>query len=104
MIEYQILYDQISGLRASRAKIRKTLGDTVGGPAVRAYGGDMNGAIRVVNLVCPGWGWETGQNATFACIGSVWKSGREKAFVATADDPARALLLSVLKVMAEGAE
>lgn len=65
--------------------------------AHRAYHGSLDAAKALHEALLPGWGWETGINATFASIASVWRSGRERAYGATSEIPARAWLLCQLK-------
>lgn len=64
-----------------------------------AYRGSLDAAKRLHDALLPGWGWETGANATFASIAQVWKSGRDKAHVATSETPARAFLLAILRAL-----
>lgn len=67
--------------------------------AMNAYLGSLDAAKRLHDALLPGWGWETGANATFASIAQVWKSGRDKAHVATSETPARAFLLAILRAL-----
>lgn len=64
-----------------------------------AFHGSLDAAKRLHDALLPGWGWETGANATFASIAQVWKSGRDKAHVATSETPARAFLLAILRAL-----
>lgn len=66
---------------------------------VEAHDGSLDAAKRLHDALLPGWGWETGANATFASIAQVWKSGRDKAHVATSETPARAFLLAILRAL-----
>ena len=59
--------------------------------------GSLDAAKALHEALLPGWGWETGVNATFVSIASVWKSGRERAYGATSEIPARSWLLAALK-------
>lgn len=77
---------------------------TVSGPqlwqyASEAYDGSLDAAKLLHDALLPGWGWEAGENATFVSIAQVWKSGRDKAHVATSETPARAWLLCILRAL-----
>lgn len=73
------------------------------GWAMEAFNGSLDAAKWLHDALLPGWGWETGINATFVSIAQVWKSGRDKAHAGTSETPARAWLLAILRAM-EGRE
>lgn len=70
----------------------------------KASNGSLDAALALHNAVLPGWsyyiGWTTGEPKIVA---SVWPRDTEwKDYDATAENPARAWLLAVLKAMKEG--
>jgi hypothetical protein len=66
---------------------------------VKANSGSLDAAKALHDALLPGWGWETGVNATFSSIAQVWKSGRDRASTATAENPARSWLLAILRAV-----
>lgn len=64
-----------------------------------AFDGSLDAALRLHDALLPGWGWETGVNATFTSIAQVWKDGRSSAFQGVSEHPARAWLLSILRAL-----
>lgn len=69
--------------------------------AGKAFHGSLDAAEALHEALLPGWRWETGINGTVFCsVAQVWKYGRDKAFSASDDNPARAWLLCILKAKA----
>ena len=64
-----------------------------------AFNGYLDAALSLHEALLPGWGWETGVNATFTSIAQVWKDGRSSAFQGVSELPARAWLLAILRAV-----